>query len=165
MRRLQTSTATPTADGKEVSMLALTWRRALTALGAIVASSALGSCYFETDDGWWHWTWTNDPELVDASAGCYLDHGVPTWYFEAEVYDYDGASDIWSVEADVYDDWYGTWEASVDLSPTTHRWWWSFDIPAVSLGVDCDYPYYRVEFTVTDTWDGWDSLTIVPDTW
>ncbi len=144
-------------------MVARALRSLLAAIGVLLLAT-VSSCYFSTDDGW-YWWWTDDPELVDADAGCFRDLGTTYWYFEADVYDYDGPRDIVDVEADVYDTWRGVWVDSFALEPTGDAWWWYVEWPEQATNLDCYRRSYEVDFVVTDTWGGWDTLTIVPDTW
>ncbi|MCC6619722.1 MAG: hypothetical protein IT385_00615 [Deltaproteobacteria bacterium] len=141
-------------------------------IGVALAAMLSSSCYFTTDDGWIWWA-TDDPELLDAEAGCFRDvvhtglgeYAVNTWYFEAEVYDFDGPDDIMSVEAHVYDLWLGRRVGWFELDPTTHMGWWYSEWPESMTGLDCYNPDYEVDFIVTDYWGGWDTRTVVPWTW
>lgn len=140
-------------------------RTSLTAIVGLALSAMLASsCYFTADGGWIWWA-GDDPELVDAEAGCFRDGGASTWYFEADVFDIDGPDDIVSVEAHAYDTWWGRQIGWFELRPTSDPWWWYAERPEVSTGLDCHSRDYEIDFIVTDWWGGWDTMTVVPDTW
>jgi len=140
------------------------------ALGLTLAAAFGSSCYLSSDGEWFWWA-GDDPELLDADAGCFrarLDVSpllVDTWYFQADVYDVDGPGDIDLVAAYVYDMWWGDRVGTFYLDPTARSWSWYAEWPEAAAGLDCYYDDYEIDFVVTDTWGGWDSLTIVPHTW
>lgn len=143
-------------------------RLCCAALIGALSTSAPG-CYWEVDGAWTWPVWVDNwsPVVVDADAGCFWDQYLhdEVWYFEAEVDDYDGLSDIVAVEALVYDEWRGDrWVDGFDLEPTADPWVWYTEVRASRTALDCTYPGYVVEFWVWDWFDAVDVLAVYPRT-
>ena len=104
------------------------------------------------------------PEIWDGDAGCYYDgyERDDIWYFEAEVDDRDGLSDITMVWADVYDEFDGTLVESFELYETNEPGIYFSDWLGRSTWLDCGYPHYTVDIVVYDTFEDFDVLTLFP---
>ncbi len=107
------------------------------------------------------------PEILDAYAEVAFDayNADDIWTFEATVDDLDGAMDVISVWADVYDEYDGSWVESFELFPTDDpRFWFSDWLGSTTL-LDPYYPNYTVDIVAYDTFEDYDAVTIVPLTY
>lgn len=106
----------------------------------------------------------NSPPLVlDAVGACAYERRSATdiVYFDAVVDDPDGALDVVSVFADVYDDVTGELVQTFTLYPAVDDpLYWTGDAVAASTWIDCWYPYYSVDIVAYDAYDDVDVVTI-----
>ena len=107
------------------------------------------------------------PYVNWADAGCYWDdyNGDFIWYFEAEVWDDDGWTDISAVYADVFDA-RGELVDSFELyheNPDPDIWF--SDWLQYSTALDCYYGGYTVEVIAYDSWDDYDTFSMYPATY
>ncbi|MCA9568929.1 MAG: hypothetical protein KC656_13865 [Myxococcales bacterium] len=107
------------------------------------------------------------PQILDAYAEVAYDNYNmdDIWYFEATVDDLDGAYDVISVWADVYDEYDGTWVESFELFPTNDPLVWYSDWLGSTTYLDPFYPSYSVDIVAYDTYEDYDAITILPLTY
>jgi hypothetical protein len=105
----------------------------------------------------------DSPTIAYADAGCWYDSFEQdyVWWFEADVYDDDGAWDIDEVYADVFDTRNSSWVDSFALS-TWNDITFSADWAETWTNLTCGYGDYEVDFVAYDAWDAYDVYTIVP---
>ncbi|MED5369890.1 MAG: hypothetical protein VX899_02640 [Myxococcota bacterium] len=141
--------------------------RLLTALAAL--SLASGCVVYNDNDGpdrdpvYVNYT----PTIAWADSGCYWDDYNQDfiWWFEAEVYDDNGRTDLTGVYADIYDP-YGNFIDSFELyRETPDPDIWFSDWLQYSTNVDCYYGGYQVDFIAYDTYEDWDVVTVIPQTY
>ena len=141
--------------------------RLLTALAAL--SLASGCVVYNDNDGpdrdpvYVNYT----PTIAWADSGCYWDDYNQDfiWWFEAEVYDDNGRTDLTGVYADIYDP-YGNFIDSFELyRETPDPDIWFSDWLQYSTNVDCYYGGYEVDFIAYDTYEDWDVVTVIPQTY
>ena len=108
------------------------------------------------------------PTLNAGDAGVFYDNqdADDIWFFEAEVNDADGLSDIVGVWADVYDEGRGgVLVESFELFPTDDPYVWYSDWLGATTLLNPFYPSYTVDLVVYDTYEDMDYLTITPLTY
>ena len=91
------------------------------------------------------------PEILDARLVC--DEVAGEWYFEADVYDADGANDVVEIHAFVYDEGSEIAAASVALAPADDQRW------SAVLAAGCGAVAYSADFVVQDAGGASDSWT------
>ena len=145
-------------------------------LSTLIATLSSG-CYFyasssdtvrDDDDIYYDDTVYNfAPEVIDGEAGCYYDsaYADDIWYFDAQVDDFDGISDITQVWADVYDEYNGQLVESFELYPTNVGDLWFSDWLGSSTYLDCYYSNYTVDLVVYDSYDDMGYITVIPYTY